>query len=510
MTDETQIRAGEITSHDVAKGAGTTLLARLGAVVEVVAQPAYVWLFGLAGYGIYTALWAAITLVQNIANLGMTSALQRTVPQASSEQEAVAALRAAMTLGVAPCLVLALLATIFGPHLAHIFNAAQEDAARLAHFIALFAWALPLWAFVEVGTSALRARRVFGAEIRLRLFWEQVVRLAIAFAFSLGAPGTIALFYAHLASLLVICGLCLRLLARNFDLSLLMRGPGTQHIWRDTWLAGISVMPANLVARLFSDAPTLALNAMLPGAEGAVAGAQFALARKVSSIVQTIRLAFAYVLSPLASAASTGGKQAVADIYGFATRVSLAVALPVSLVMIAGGPVILRAIGQDMETATMALALLLLARLAEAVIGAAAPIQQVVSRYSSQYLGSVLGLLIAFALVAALMPDAGLTGMSIAVACGLVITSAVPVWQLRRQDGIHPFAAPFAQVALRAMLVSLIGFVLGLASNLLPLAIALPLLILLLLASLWASCRFALPRVDRGSLGAVGRRLRLA
>ncbi len=509
LTDEPDIRAAEITSRDVAKGAGTTLLARLGAVVEVVAQPAYVWLFGLAGFGIYTALWAAVTLVQNIANLGMTSALQRTVPQARSEQEAVAALRAAMTMGVGPNLLIAALVSFFAPHLTHIFNAAEGDAPRLAQFIALFAWALPLWAFVEVSTSALRARRVFGAEIRLRLFWEQVVRLGLAFAFSFSIPGTIALFYAHLASLLLICGLCVRLLARNYDLSLLASGPGERHVWRETSLAGISVMPTNLVARLFSDAPTLALNALLPGAQGAIAGAQFALARKISSIVQTIRIAFAYVLSPLASAASTGSKAAVGEIYGFATRVSLAVALPVSLVLIGGGPSLLRAIGQGMETALPALALLLAARLAEAVMGAASPIQQVVSRFSSQYLGSLTGIAVALSLAALLLPSAGLNGMALAVTLGLTATAAVPVWQLHRQETLHPFSKALGRVSWRSSLISLGGLGLALLMNVLPLWAGLPGLILLLLASLWLSCRLALPLPDRESLGSVARRLRL-
>ncbi|OYU72230.1 MAG: polysaccharide biosynthesis protein, partial [Alphaproteobacteria bacterium PA3] len=163
LTDEPEIRAQAITSHDVAKGAGTTLLARLGAVVEVVAQPVYVWLFGLASFGIYTALWAAITLVETIADLGMTAALQRTVPQAETEQKAVATLRAALIMGVLPCIALAATASVFAADLAHIFNAAQGDAEQLSHFIAIFVWALPLWAFVEVATSALRARRVFGA-----------------------------------------------------------------------------------------------------------------------------------------------------------------------------------------------------------------------------------------------------------------------------------------------------------------------------------------------------------
>ncbi|NCW79260.1 MAG: polysaccharide biosynthesis protein, partial [Oxalobacteraceae bacterium] len=194
MTSEPDIRAREITSHDVARSAGTTLLARLGAIIEVIAQPIYVWLFGLASYGIYTALWAAVTLVETVADLGMTSALQRTVPQAKSEREAVAALRAALILGVTPPLILALLASLGAPLIAHAFNAADADAAKLVDFIRLFAWSLPLWAFIEVSTSALRARRVFGAEIRLRLFWEQVVRLIVASGFWLAGFGTLSLF----------------------------------------------------------------------------------------------------------------------------------------------------------------------------------------------------------------------------------------------------------------------------------------------------------------------------
>lgn len=509
MTDQTEIQAEAITSRDVAKGAGTTLLARLGGVIEVVAQPLYVWLFGLAGYGIYTALWAAVTLTENIADLGMTAALQRTVPQARSEREAAAALRAAFLTGLTPCLGIALAASLMADTVALLFNAAPADAERLAHIIAIFAWSLPLWAFVEISTSALRARRVFGAEIRLRLFWEQVVRLIVASGFWAAGYGTMSLFYAHLVSLIVICGLCIRLLARNYDLSLLATGPNHRPIWRQTLFAGLSVMPTNLVARVFSDVPTLALNALLPGAQGAIAGGQFALARKVSSIVQMIRIAFAYVLSPLASAASTGGKAAVDQIYGFATRVSLTVAMPVSLILIAGGPSVLKAIGAGMEAATAALSLLLIARLSEAVTGAAAPIQQVLSRFSSQFVGSLIGVALATGLALVLLPQGGLTAMAFAVACGLIATSAIPVWQLHRLEDLHPFARPFGRVAMRAGIVSLGGFALAAAANRLPVAMAIPLLVLLLLGTLWLACRLALPAEDRASLGSLGRRLRL-
>ena len=55
-----------VTSRHVAKGVGTTLLARIGGLIEVVSQPLYVWMFGLASFGLYTVLWAAINLFENI------------------------------------------------------------------------------------------------------------------------------------------------------------------------------------------------------------------------------------------------------------------------------------------------------------------------------------------------------------------------------------------------------------------------------------------------------------
>ena len=81
MTETPANTPTPVTNRDFAKGAGTTVLARLGAVFEVVSQPLYVLMFGLAGYGLYAVLWAVVTLVENIADLGMPAALQRVVPQ---------------------------------------------------------------------------------------------------------------------------------------------------------------------------------------------------------------------------------------------------------------------------------------------------------------------------------------------------------------------------------------------------------------------------------------------
>lgn len=498
-----------ITSRDVAKGAGTTLVARLGSLIDIVAQPLYVWLFGLAGYGLYAVLWSAVNLVENIADLGLTSALQRTVPQAKSERDAVASLRTAVLMGVGPCLILAGLGAIFAPQLAHVFNAAEADDVRLAHKIAVFVWTLPLWAFVEVATSALRARRVFGAEIRLRLFWEQVTRLAFALSFWLASFGTMALIYAHLASLAIMCLLCVRLVGRHYDLRLLTAGPMVDPVFHDTLKAGLAALPANIVQRAFGEAPAVILNAWIPGAAGAAAGGLFTIARKVASVVQLIRTTFAYVLAPLASAASKGADGQVVAIYGFATRVSFVVAVPLAAVLAAASPSILSVFGKDAGFALTALIAMIGARAAEAILGAATPIQQVIGGYRGQMIGSLAGIALAVLIAWATMPAGGLSAMAIAVAAGLVVAAIIPVAQLEYYERIHPFGRPFLRTAFRATAIAAVALGIGLAANRLPALSRWVVLIPLLLLTLWAALRLALPKADREALGKTGRALRL-
>lgn len=498
-----------VTSRDVARGAGTTLLARLGALLELVSQPLYVWMFGLATFGLYAVLWAAVNLVENIADLGMTSAMQRVVPKTRTEAEAVSALRASMLVGVLPCLLLAAIASLFAPSVAGLFNAAEADAAFLTHAIRVFAWALPLWAFVEIATSALRSRRVFGPEIRLRIFWEQLVRLGMAIILWLAGFSTMALFYAHLASLAITGLLCVRLLSRHFNLSLLLEGRIIDPVFHESWKAGLAVLPANAVARMFGDGPPLALNALLPGGSGAIAGGLYVIARKISSLVQIVRTAFAYVLAPLAAHAGGGRREDVVGIYGFATRVSVAVALPIGLVLSAIAPAILSFFGPESGPALSAIVILLLVRTAEAVMGAATPIQQVLSRLHQQLLPSVIGLGLTTIAVLALGPSIGLTGMAAAVGLGVLVAAAMPVLQLLVHDGLHPFAPPFAHTLFVAAVLSAIGFASGQAAMLAPRVAQVPVGLMVLLATLWLSARLALSKPDRAALGRTGRLLRL-
>ncbi len=540
---------GGVSNRDVAKGAGTTLLARLGGVLDLLTQPLYVWLFGLASYGFYGALWAAINLVENVADLGMTSAMQRVIPQAGSAQGEASALRASFLLALIPCTVVAAVVSFLAVPVATFFNASDGDAAKVVDAVRYFVWALPLWCFIEIATSALRSKRLFGAEIRLRLLWEQLVRLGFVLIFYAAGAGVMSLIYGHLLSLSIICFLCVRLLNQHFELRLMLVGPVRDRMFTESLKAGLAVLPVNIVTRLFGDGPAIALNAILPGSAGAIAGGLFIIARKVSSVVQLVRTAFAYVLAPLAASASSAGKGQVTRIYGFATRLSLALALPLGAMLAASGPTLLPLFGPGADAALFALILLTLARVAEAVFGAATPIQQVTSAHLDQQLGSIVGLGVAVLVAWWLIPDYGLNAMAIAVAIGLVIAALLPLFQLHIIDKLHPFAAPFGRVMVRSIGVAAAGALLALTVQALPLngqriclaiivlvawrvswklalglllfglaeyaavlmvpaldavlpyLISLSILIPMLLFTLWASLRLALPLEDRAEMG---------
>ena len=496
-------------SRQVAKGAGTALLARAGGVIEIVSQPLYVWLFGLPTYGFYMVLWSAVSLIENIADLGMTSALQRVVPQAKDDAERAGALRQAMLLGLIPCILIALAVSLGAHWIAEIVNVAARDRDRLATGIALFAWALPFWAYVEIATSALRARKAFGPELRLRVMWEQVMRMIAAVLLAAFGVSTLGLLIAHISSLALTCIFSTRLLARYYRLDLVFGRSASAATTSRTLYAGLSVLPSNIVARLFSDAPPLILNMMIPGAAGASAAGLFAIARKLASGVQLIRQAFSYVMAPLASEAVRHDMRHVTEIYGFATRLTIVVATPVVCALTGGGRALLALFGGPAQAAYVALALLTFTRLIEAVAGQASAIQSVISRYHHPLLGSAIGLAASLALGWWLLPQGGMDGMAIAVSAGIAISVLTPMIQLWIHERIHPFAPPFARAATVSALVGagvfLLSELLWPLHHILRIAIGAP----LLLAGIWLSGRFGLNDADKQALGKTARKLRL-
>jgi O-antigen/teichoic acid export membrane protein len=497
---------GAVTRGDVAKGAGLAGVARLGAAVDALAQPLYVWLFGLATYGLYVVLWGAINLLSITIDLGMSSALQRAVPTARSEEQAHGAVKFALLVTVVPAFLVAVLVALNADALAGIFAAAPEDRETVPQAIRIFVWTLPLWTFVEVATSAVRARRAFGPEIRLRIFWEQLARILFALMFFAVGLRSLGLVAAHLCSIGVTAILCVPLLARYFDLRLLLSAPVDRALRRSLVGSGLALLPSNLSRRLLIDAPPLVLNLMLPGARGATAAGLFEIGRKISTIPLIVRQAFQYVMGPLSSAQAHVERAALAPLYRFASRASTALVVPLSGLLIFAGADILSIYRAEAAAALPILYILVAARAIEAIVGPATPIVEMTGHRALPTLNSVIGVAVWALLAILLVPDMGGIGMAIAVAAATVVISYAATIELRISDGL----TPFDRKLFLGLAIALAGVALmALAENLTRGPARFVSVLSLWAITSWCALRFGLVRGDREALGGFARALRL-
>ena len=494
-----------VTRADVARGAGLAGLSRMGALIEALAQPLYTWLFGIATYGIYVVLWGAVNLATNIVHISMPLALQRVVPT-EEDESAHGAVKLALLIALIPPSLIALVVTLNAATIAHLFSAAPEDAARLPQAVALFVWALPLWTFVEVATSAARARRAFGPEIRLRIFWEQIARILFALGFFALGAGSLGLMAAHLCSLAMTALLSIRLLGRYYDLRLLLRAPLPRALVRDLILSGLGLLPSNLARRALIDAPPVLLNLMLPGARGASAAGLFEIARKISTVPLIVRQAFQYVLGPLSSAQAHVDRALVAPLYQFASRVSAALVTPLAGLLIFAGVDVLSLYRPEAQSALPLLFVLVGARAVEAIVGPASAIVEMIGHRILPLVNSFIAIALWIGLALWLVPLYGPFGMAIAIGCATIASTYAATIELQLSDGLSPFDRKLVQ----ALALALAGVALmALAERLLHGPARFAACALIWAATSWLTLRYGLTREDRLALGGLSRRLRL-
>jgi O-antigen/teichoic acid export membrane protein len=506
MEEDPPVRAGPaVTRADVARGAGLAGLSRMGALIEALAQPLYTWLFGIAAYGIYVVLWGAVNLATNIVHISMPLALQRVVPT-QADEGAHGAVKLALLIALVPSSLIALVVTLNAAAMASLFSAAPEDAAHLPRAVALFAWALPLWTFVEVATSAARARRAFGPEIRLRILWEQIARILFALGFFALGAGSLGLMAAHLCSLALTALLAIRLLGDYYDLKLLLRAPLPGRLVRDLILSGAGLLPSNLARRALIDGPPVVLNLMLPGARGASAAGLFEIARKLSTVPLIVRQAFQYVLGPLSSAQAHVDRAQVAPLYHFASRVSAAMVVPLAGLLIFGGVDILSLYRPEAQSALPLLFVLVGARAVEAIVGPASAIVEMIGHRLLPVVNSFIAIALWIGLASWLVPTYGPLGMAIAIGVATIGSTYAATIQLQLSDGLNPFDRKLLQ----ALALALAGVALmALAERLLHGPARFAACTLIWAITSWLTLRYGLTREDRLALGGLSRRLRL-
>jgi O-antigen/teichoic acid export membrane protein len=501
---------GHVTKDDVAKGSALSFLARAGAIVELVAQPIYTRLFGVATYGLYMVLWSAVSLLSTIFDLGQTAALPRVIPQARTETQALALLKAGLITALLGSSLAALAVCLSAQWIAGLLNAADQDIASLPLAIQLFAWAIPLWTFIEVVGAAVRARRAFGQEARIKIVYEQCIRLAAALAAFLLGWSSLGLISAHLLSLAFACLLSINMLGCHYDLRRLLSVKITPEDWRLCLSCGLALMPANLIKRSFSDLPVVILNILLPGAAGAKAAALYAIARKVSSVLQLVQMSFSYVMAPLASAhAAAVDVRAVGPLYAYSTRLATIVLLPMAAGMLCIGVPLLSVFSPEAALAYPVLVVLLVGRALEATAGPGGAILDVLGRPSQPLMNALAGLLVMAVLAYWLVPALGALGMAIGVSLGLLFIGLLGQFQLLRCYHIHPYDLGFIRAFISALLSGFLLYALYWVSQQSMPWGSTAVVLVGVFPALWLSARFGLNQHDREALGQAGRIARL-
>jgi O-antigen/teichoic acid export membrane protein len=494
-----------VSRSEVARGAGLVGLSRAAALIEAVAQPLFVWLYGLAAYGLYVVLWGAIDLAENVVDLSLTAALQRIVPT-ENEDRAHGAVKLAILVAVIPAALIALLVTLNAGWIAHFFSAAPADRAELPRAVALFAWGLPLWTFVEIATSAARARRAFGPEIRLRLFWEQIARIAFAIGFFGLGFGSIGLVAAHLASLTLTAILCVPLLGRFYDLKRLLRAPVGGADLKLLVTTGLALLPANVARQLLIDGPAVVINLLIPGARGAVAAGLFEIARKIATVPLAVRQAFQYVMAPVAAHQARVDRAAIGPLYRFASRISTALVVPLAGLLIFAGADILSIYRPEAMAALPLLTILAAARAIEAIVGPATPVVEMTGHRLLPSLNSLIAVLLWLGLAAFLVPRHEAIGMAFAVGAATIAQAYAATLELSLSDRLSPFDRKLF-LGLAAALLGCAAM--GLAERLTHGPARFASVLVLWAAASWTALRLGLTRSDREALGTFARVLRL-
>lgn len=495
----------------LARGVRLALLGRMGAPIEIVSVFLFAQMYGSETFGLFIVLWSIAQPLAILSDFGMTMALQRFVPQESDEVRVGRVLKYAINISLSVSCAVALILVLLAPELAKLINANERDSQHLVQIIRIYAWAIPLWCLIDVATAAIRARRVFGPEVRVRVFYEQGFRLVFGSIFFFLGYYSYGLFVSHLIGLAATVILAFRLVHKYYGLGHLVARTGyDMAVIREMVFFSSSMIVPNLAKKWHSVLPVLFLNFLLPGARGAEAAGIYGVARKIVSALNVFRESFEYVLAPMTSAkALVENKPQLREMYAFATRISIAAFIPTATYVVFMRDEFLRLSGSEFLQGSIAVAILALGRFVEVASGPSSSIVAMIGRYRMPLFNAAGGIIITASVAVWLIPSLGIAGGAIAAAAGINFNSLAAHIEVRLFYGLQPYDRGLLRPVVVAALISLPLALIAQASIPLPRTLHLMVATAALLVSLVAVVRFGYSREDARSIipGRLARRL---
>lgn len=442
---------GTPLGRTIKKGAVTTALGfaiRLGARLLFLYVAAR--LFGVALFGAYSLAVAAIELAVTIGGLGTKRLLFKFLdengdggrPPIHVVLDSIAAvLLVSLTLAAGTVLVVAALPeTLLAPNVA-------AGLSILAPMIAG-------QALLDVVLAATRWKRVLRYEVTARSVVEPYVAVAAALAaYALGWSET-GLLVSYWAGTLAAAAFALL---------------GLRHCYGGLRLRAYRFSPGRVIA-LVRKSATATLNEALNGLFGRVdiylvgfmlgefGAGIYGMARQIRLPVRQVRQAFDGLLNPIIARTITShGTERTGQATAAASRLILAVQLPILVALILVGEPLLAWMGPEFVAGYWAMLLLTAAEAVQGAFGVSDLIILYHRPLASVRISSV-NILCNVAAACLLIVPLGVTGAALAVLVGVLAGTALRRWTLRRSFGvtvpIHHSAGPLlvAAVAVGAAL----------------------------------------------------------
>jgi len=486
----------------VAKSAGKAFLGQTGAVVEALGLLVFTWLYPTAVVGLFFTLWAALKVLTAITEFAMTTSQQRYTPASKNAAGSAKVFKAAISVSFLTSILGALLIMFFAPVIAAYFESGSIDEITFIAIIRIYAWALPFWTLVEVVTASVRAQRQFGPEIRVRIFYEQGLRLVAGVVLYFLGYRIFGLFYAHLFSIVIASLLALRLAGRFYDWREVRKAKLDEAFLMDFLSFSSLMMPANVIKKMFIVGSVIIVNKAL----GADAAAIYGLGRHISSVLQIVHLSFEYVMAPFASLKNALAKRLeLQDMYAFTTRIIAVLVLPFGVLLIYISRDILTVFKPDYAAATGVIVILTAGRITEAVMGTSAAVVEMLGHRIFPFLNNAIGLAVLFVLQYYLKVDYGVYGIAIATAVGFNVISALSLAEAHFIYNLSPYSKATLRPIGVSLLLSVIMAGAFYAADLLPHYVHFTFSLVCIYFALLILVRYALADEDARALGRVGR-----
>lgn len=501
-------RAKEQVKSDhatVAKSAGVAFLGQSAAVVEAFGLILFTWLYTPAVVGLFFTLWAALKVLTAVTEFAMTTSQLRFTPASRSRTTDLKIFKTALGTSLTISITGALVIAWFAPEIAGFLESGAIGKEQFTRIIRIYVWALPFWTLIEVITASVRAQHKFGPEIRVRVFYEQGLRLIAGVGLYFLGYQTFGLFYAHVFSIFVASLLALRLAARFYDFRAILKTPVDRAFLKEFLSFSAMMMPANFIKKLFLVGSVIIVNVGL----GAEAAAIYGLGRHISSVLQVVHLSFEYVMAPFASLKNALAKrQELSDLYNFTTRLIGALVLPLGILLIYISRDILTVFNPDYAAATGVIIILTAGRITEAMAGTSAVVVEMLGNKFLPLFNNLMGVMVLMVLQYYLKDNrvlGGVYGIAIATAVGFNVISLLSLAEAHFFYRLSPYSKKTFRPLAVSFALSAVMIVVFYFADLLPHVVHFSIAIGSIYLTIHVLVRYGLSEEDARNLGRVGR-----